>query len=106
MPGVGLSFISDHKLVWAGGFGEGDARRFLVLGFGGAAMIVAEADLTPIPVKFAAKVGKPVWAESGGKMRRATVQAADDQGLLTVKFERAGRPSTVGWGMVMAPIAE
>lgn len=83
---------------------EGDARRWLALGFGGSAMIVAEADLAPIPVRWSAKAGKVVWAASGGKMRRATVQTVDDQGLLTVKFERAGRASTVGWGLVMAPL--
>lgn len=87
-------------------FGDGDARRFLALGFGGAAMIVSAPDLTPIPVKFAAKVGKVVWAESRGKLRRGTVQVADEQGLFTVKFERAGRPSVVGWGMLTAPLGE
>lgn len=94
-----------HVLL-VSGFGEGEARRWFALGFGGAAMVVNEADLTPIPVKFATKVGKLVWAQEGGKMRRATVQAADEQGLVTVKFERAGRPSTVGWGQVMAPPRE
>lgn len=84
--------------------GEGDGRRWLALGFGGSAMIVSEADLAPIPVRWTGKAGKPVWAESGGKMRRATVQGLDDPGLCTVKFERAGRASTVGWGLVMAPL--
>lgn len=84
-------------------FGEGDARRWFALGYGGAAMVVNESDLAPIPVKFKTKVGKLVWAKDGAKMRRATVQDADDQGIFTVKFERAGRPSTVGWGLVMAP---
>jgi len=86
--------------------GEGDARRWFALGYGGAAMVVAEGDLAPIPIKPKLKLGAAVWAESGGKMRRATVQAADDQGLFSVKFERAGRPSTVGWGLVMKPLAE
>ncbi|MFT3770864.1 MAG: hypothetical protein QM820_36045 [Minicystis sp.] len=92
-----------HVLL-VSGFGEGDARRWLALGFGGAAMVVSEGDLAPIPVKLGVKVGTVVWAESGGKMRRAIVQAADDQGLFTVKFERAGRPATVGWGLVMKPV--
>lgn len=87
-------------------FGEGDARRWFVLGYGGAAMVVMERDLAPIPIKPKLKTGSTVWAESGGKMRRATVQAADDQGLFSVKFERAGRPSTVGWGLVMKPVVE
>lgn len=83
--------------------GEGAGRRWLALGFGGAAMVVAEADLHPIPVRFTAKPGSIVWAESAGKMRRATVHGVDDPGLFSVKFERAGRPATVGWGLLMAP---
>ena len=84
--------------------GEGEARRWLALGFGGAAMIVDEANLRAIPVRFTAKPGSVVWAESAGKMRRATVQSVDDPGLFSVKYERAGRPATVGWGLVMAPL--
>jgi hypothetical protein len=93
-----------HHVLLVSAFGEGDARRWLVLGFGGAARIVAEADLAPIPVRFNAKPGKVVWAESSGKMRRATILSADDQGLFSVKFERAGRPTMVGWGLVMMPL--
>ena len=37
-------------------------------------------------------------------MRRATVQAADEVGLFTVKFERAGRPATIGWGLLTPPL--
>lgn len=84
--------------------GEGAARRWLALGFGGAALIAAEADLQPIPVRYAPKPGSVVWAEWSGKMRRATVQSADEPGLFTVKYERAGRPATLGWGLLMAPI--
>ncbi len=84
--------------------GEGDARRWLALGFGGAAMVVAEGDLKPIPVRYAAKPGGVVWAAWSGQMRRATVQAADEPGLFTVKYDRAGRPAVVGWGLVMAPL--
>jgi hypothetical protein len=93
-----------HVLLVSGA-GEGEARRWLALGFGGAAMVVSEGDLAPIPIKWTGKPGAAVWAESGGKMRRATVQAAEDQGLFTVKFERAGRPTTVGWGLLMKPLA-
>jgi hypothetical protein len=93
-----------HHVLLVSSFGEGDAKRWLALGFGGAAMIVAASELSPIPIKLKAKQGTVVWAESSGKMRRATVQNADDQGLFSVKFERAGRASTVGWGLVMMPI--
>jgi hypothetical protein len=84
--------------------GEGEGRRWLALGFGGAAMVVSDADLKPIPVRYAPKVGASVWAEWAGTMRRAAVQSADEQGLFVVKFERAGRPATVGWGLLMAPL--
>jgi hypothetical protein len=84
--------------------GEGEARRWLALGFGGAAQIVAESDLRPIPVRYSPKPGSLVWAEWSGKMRRATVQSADEPALFTVKYERAGRPATLGWGLLMAPI--
>ena len=93
-----------HHVLLVSSFGEGDARRWLALGFGGAAMIVGAAELAPIPIKLKAKQGHVVWAESSGKMRRATVQNADDQGLFSVKFDRAGRASIVGWGLVMMPL--
>ena len=83
--------------------GEGDARRWFALGYGGAAMIVMESELLPIPVRFATKPGRTVWAESGGKMRRATVEKEGDRGLFIVKFERAGRAQAVGWGRLMVP---
>ena len=86
--------------------GVASTRRWFALGFGGAAMLVAEADLKPIPVRYAPKLGSVVWAESSGKMRRATVQSADEPGLFTVKYERAGRPAVVGWGLLMAPLEE
>lgn len=81
-------------------------RRWFALGFGGAAMVVPEADLRPIPVRYTPKLGSAVWAEWSGKMRRATVQSAEDQGLFTIKYERAGRPAVVGWGLLMAPLPE
>jgi hypothetical protein len=84
--------------------GEGEARRWFALGYGGAAVLVAEADLTAIPVRYAPKLHALVSAESGGKMRRATVLAADEQGIFVVKFERAGKPSVVGWGALTAPL--
>jgi hypothetical protein len=84
--------------------GEGEARRWLALGFGGAAQIAVEGDLRPIPVRYSPKLGSVVWAEWSGKMRRATVQGADEPALFTVKYERAGRPATLGWGLLMAPL--
>jgi hypothetical protein len=67
---------------------------------------VDEASLQPIPVQFSPKPGAVVWAEWVGSMRKATVQSVDDPGFFTVKFERAGRPATVGWGLIMAPPEE
>lgn len=93
-----------HHVLLVSAFGEGDARKWLTLGFGGAAMIAAESELSPIPVRFEAKPGKIVWAESSGKLRRATIQSGEEQGLFSVKFERAGRASIVGWGLVMMPL--
>ncbi len=90
----------------AGTSGTPSTRRWFALGFGGAAMIVPEVDLKPIPVRYAPKLGSVVSAEWSGKMRRATVQSADDQGLFTIKYERAGRPAVVGWGLLMPPIDE
>ena len=66
-------------------------------------MVVSEGDLKPIPIRFSPKVGAAVWAEWAGTMRKATVQAVEETGLFTVKYERAGRPAKVGWGLVMAP---
>ena len=85
--------------------GEGAGRRWFALGYGSAAMLVAETDLTAVPVRYAPKVHAVVSAESAGKMRRATVVAADEQGIFVVKFERAGKPSVVGWGALTAPLA-
>jgi hypothetical protein len=31
------------------------------------------------------------------------VQTIDDPGLFTIKYERAGRPAVVGWGLLAAP---
>ena len=86
--------------------GERGARRWFVLGYASAAKVVAEADMRSIPLKYKPKLHAAVWAESAGKMRRATVERIEDPGLYTVKFERAGRPVTVGWGALMAPLGE
>ncbi len=85
--------------------GQGAGRRWLALGFGGAATLVDEADLTPIPLHFAPKNGAEVWAVWVGTMRKGSVQGSPDPGFFSVKLERAGPPITVGRGFLMAPIA-
>jgi hypothetical protein len=37
-------------------------------------------------------------------MRRAVVQSEVEPGIFTVKFERAGKPETVGYGLIMDPL--
>lgn len=83
---------------------DGPTKRWFALGFAGAATLADEADLRPIPVKPSLRVGDAVWAESVGVLRRGTVQALVDPGFFTVKLERAGRPVTLGWGLVTKPL--
>lgn len=83
---------------------DGESKKWLALAHAGAATLVEETDLTAIPVKWEPKEGAAVWAESLGRMRPGTVQAVDAPGVYTVKFERAGRPATVGWGALMPPL--
>ncbi len=83
---------------------DGEKKRWFALGFGGAALVADEADLRPIPIRFTPKIGAAVWAEWVGSLRKGTVQSAPDPGLFTVKFERAGRPATVGFGRILPPI--
>lgn len=85
---------------------DGDRKRWLALGFAGAVEIVDESDLRPIPVKWTPKVGAPVFAASVGLMRKATVMSVDPPAFFTVKYERAGRPATVAWGLVMPPLSD
>lgn len=82
---------------------EDPEKRWFCLGFGGAAMIVSEADLVPIPIKWKGKVGSTVQAEWAGTMRRAVLQTEHEPGIFTVKFERAGKPELVGYGQIMNP---
>jgi hypothetical protein len=93
-----------HVLLVSPAVAPGEKKRWFALGFGGAAMLVEEADLRPIPVRYAPKVGAAVWAEWAGTMRKAIVQSVDDPGLFTVKYDRAGRPAVVGFGLIMPPI--
>lgn len=83
---------------------EGATKQWFCLGYGGAAMVVDEASLRPIPVKLTLRAGAEVLAEWVGTLRKATVESVDDPGLFTVKFERAGRPATVGWGAILKPL--
>jgi hypothetical protein len=83
---------------------EGTEARWFCLGFGGAAMVVNEADLVPIPIKWKGKVGATVFAEWAGTMRKAVLQSEIEPGIFTVKFERAGKPETVGFGLIMDPL--
>jgi hypothetical protein len=85
--------------------GSGGAARWFALGYGGAATLADEAALRPIPVSpTKIKAGDAIWAEWVGTLRRATVQSVEDTGLFTVKFERAGRPARIGWGLVTPPL--
>lgn len=92
----------EHVLLVSSFGPEGD-RRWLALGFGSAGRVVAEAALRPIPVKFSAQPGTEVLAEWLGKMRPGTVTATTPPAFFTVRFERAGRPVTRGWGFVTEP---
>jgi len=83
---------------------EGPTARWFCLGFGGAAMVVNESDLVPIPIKWKGKPQATVLAEWAGTMRRAVLQMENEPGIFTVKFERAGKPETVGYGLIMDPL--
>ena len=80
---------------------EGESKRWFCLGFGGAAAIVEEALLTPIPVKYKPRPNAAVLAEWVGTLRKATVVAVEEPAQFTVRFERAGRPVTLGWGLLL-----
>lgn len=86
-------------------FDDAGEKKWLALGAGGAAMVVPERSLEPIPIKLAVRSGAVVLAEHNGVLRKATVTNASDPGVFTVRYERAGRPVTVGWGSIM-PLAQ
>lgn len=85
-------------------FGQGADEKWLALGYGGAARVVARAELVPIPIRFAPKVGAEVWGEWVGTLRKGTVTASPERGFFVVKFERAGPPVTLGWGSILPPV--
>lgn len=82
--------------------GDG-SRRWLALGYAGAAMLVDEVALIAIPVSFEPKEGANVWGVWLGGFRPGTVSAVDSPGLFTVKFDRTGRAVKLGWGSLMPP---
>lgn len=77
------------------------ASEWLILGYGGAARVVKTSELVVVPISFEPKVGANVLAAHLGKMRQGVVKAIDRPGVMTVRFERAGRPIETGWGLVM-----
>lgn len=76
-------------------------KKWLVLGAGGAAMIAPESALEAIPVKANPRTGDAILAEHNGVLRKATVASTPETGIFNVKYERAGRPATVGWGFLI-----
>jgi len=95
----------EHLLLVSalGATDQKDANEWLALGYGGAAVRVLTSELLPVPVSYEPKEGARVWVEHLGRMREALVRDVDRPGLMTVRFERAGRPLQVGWGQVMPP---
>ncbi|MEZ4302105.1 MAG: hypothetical protein R3B70_44660 [Polyangiaceae bacterium] len=87
-------------------FEDAGEKKWLALGDAGAAMIVAERALEPIPVKYQPRAGTAVLAEHNGVLRKGLIVTASEPGIFTVKYERAGRPVTLGWGFVMPLAAE
>lgn len=94
-----------HHVLLVSPFEDAGKARWFALGYAGAAMLVDAADLVEIPLKVTPDVGDEVWGEWLGKMRPATVVSADGPGDIIVKFARAGRPSHLGWGLWMPPVA-
>ena len=80
---------------------EDGQKKWLVLGSGGAAQIAPESALPPIPVKPSLRAGDQVLAEHNGVLRKATIVSTPETAIFNVKYERAGRPATLGWGFVI-----
>ncbi|MBL8744298.1 MAG: hypothetical protein JNK04_24495 [Myxococcales bacterium] len=95
----------EHLLLVSpiGGAEQKDATEWLALGYGGAVRRVQTSELLAVPVSYEPKEGARVWVEHLGRMREGAVRDVDKPGLMTVRFERAGRPVQVGWGLVMPP---
>lgn len=95
----------EHLLLVSpiGGADQKDATEWLALGYGGAVQRVQTSELLAVPVSYEPKEGARVWVEHLGRMREGAVRDVDKPGVMTVRFERAGRPVQVGWGQVMPP---
>jgi hypothetical protein len=91
----------EHVLLVSVGHQVGRARRWLVLGYAGAAKLVDESKLTALPLALTAKPGATVAVPWLGAMVPAKVTATDPVGLLTVRRPRAAPAMVVGPGMVL-----
>lgn len=81
-----------------------DATEWFAIGYLGSARIAKTEALVGVPVSLSPKAGATVLVEHLGRMRDAVVKEVDAPGLMTVRFERAGRSVQTGWGLVMLPL--
>lgn len=81
-----------------------EPKRWLAFGFGGAVMVLDESALIAIPVRYEPKEGAQVFAEWLGGLRPAVVRGVDAPGVFTVRYDRAGKPVTLGWGFLLPPV--
>lgn len=95
---------SFRHVLLVSSFGQGEAEKWLALGYGGAALVVPRSELVPIPVRYEPKVGAEVWGEWVGTLRKGAVVSSPERGFYVVKFERSGPPVTLGWGLLLPPI--
>jgi hypothetical protein len=100
---AGLKDGDSVKLVLLVSDLSGEPKRWLTLGFAGAATIVNESALVGVPVSYEPKDGADVWAVWLGTFRPGVAKSLDRPALFSVKFERTGRPVPLGWGMLMPP---
>jgi hypothetical protein len=77
---------------------KGTVRRWLALGYAGAARIVSEGSLVPMPITYSPKKGEAVLALADGKLRLGAVASTPETGLFGVEFERSGPNLLVGAG--------
>jgi hypothetical protein len=91
------SGLAHVLLVSRGDHPDGKAR-WLTIGYGGAAELIDEERLRPLPVggRFRPRVGDTVRAAYRGTMVMATLREIDRPGWYTVKRERAGAPLLIG----------
>lgn len=96
----------EHVLLVSPVGGEAkDAPEWFVLGYLGSARLVKTDQLLGVPISFEPKLNSSVLAEHLGKMRPGIVKELDAPGVMSVRFDRAGRAVTTGWGLVMPPVA-